>query len=236
VARVRAGPEAEAHRPVALATDGASERHVELLLDPGIVGVDLREAVERTVSGPVSQGGRHRAIAGQVGAEGPEPLHDLPTVGVEDGVGIDRARISAGVEQQIEEIPAPVTKDEIEWRAGLEARAAAAGEQEMDQVVLTALDGDLQCGRPGSSPARDGVDLKGPAGLDPRSDVREAPRPAGRDEVAELLLATGERSLRTVARELRSQPGVDPAFQGKLPPSATARASRSSKDRRLIRC
>jgi len=90
----------------------------------------------------------------------------------------------------------------------------------MDQVVLTALDCHCQGGGAGPSRASLGVDLKWAFAIDPGRDVGQPAGPACGNEVGELLLATGEWPRRTVERELRSQPGVDPAFQGS-PPSAS---------------
>ncbi len=83
--------------------------------------------------------------------------------------------------------------------------------------MLAGLDCHRQGRSPGPSRAGCVLHLERPSGLDPGRYFGETARAAGVDELADIFLAAGKKSRRTMKRERRSQSRIDPVVQDLSP-------------------
>src|SRR5512140_3192101 len=149
---IGAGPEAKSNASFVSFPGMVTEGHIQLPLNPWVFGpMPLDESEERAVRGAVTEDRCHHVSLRQVIAGRPEPLIEICIVSLEHRVEVDALEISTPFEEEVEQVPAPGSKRQVERCIPLEIKPVATPQQEGRERVLAGFERDLQrCFRAGS--------------------------------------------------------------------------------------
>jgi len=177
---IGARPKTEHHTLLVPLFDVVDERDVEFSLNLRILfSVPLGESKQRLVAGVVRKRFRHLVIRGQIDAQPAESFDELDAIAVEQVSETRALWISAPLQKQVEQLPTPGPKREIQRGVGLEVGVVAVTQEEQNQSVVPGVECDLE--RRG-----DALPLNGRPG----SDLERATRPNPALDVVETTVAT----------------------------------------------